>query len=163
MALGAIDGEPIAVSASDDNTLRLWNLRSGQGHGAPLRGHEDRVNAVALGAIDGEPIAVSASDDNTLRLWDVRSGKSEPLRGHEDWVNAVALGAIDGEPIAVSASYDNTLRVWDLRSGKAVLTVMLDATPLAIELAESKVVVGVTNGLMCIQFAAGILSRRGQR
>ena len=53
-----------ALSASDDNTLRLWDLASGQCLRV-LEGHSDVVNHVAT-LPDGR--ALSASWDKTLRL-----------------------------------------------------------------------------------------------
>ena len=57
-----------AVSASEDGTLKLWDLARGATL-RTLRGHTDRVNAVAVTA-DGRQ-AVSASADGTLKLWDL--------------------------------------------------------------------------------------------
>ncbi len=54
-----------AVSASGDNTLKLWDLATGE-ELATLTGHSDSVNAVAI-TPDGKQ-AVSASGDNTLKL-----------------------------------------------------------------------------------------------
>ena len=69
-----------AVSASDDNTLKVWDLASGaELH--TLSGHTDAVNAVAVTA-DGQR-AVSASCDNTLKVWDLASGAElHTLSGH---------------------------------------------------------------------------------
>ncbi|MDT9199967.1 WD40 repeat domain-containing protein, partial [Limnospira sp. PMC 1042.18] len=61
-----------AVSASDDKTLKLWDLERGR-ELATLRGHSWSVNAVAI-APDGKR-AVSASDDKTLKLWDLETGE----------------------------------------------------------------------------------------
>jgi len=61
-----------AVSASADQTLRLWGLVSGQTI-RPLEGHTGSVNAVAV-TPDGRQV-VSGSYDKTLRLWDLESGK----------------------------------------------------------------------------------------
>lgn len=60
-----------AVSASGDQTLKVWDLRSG----ALLRtleGHQGSVWAVALSQ-DGHT-AVSASKDRTLKVWDLGTG-----------------------------------------------------------------------------------------
>jgi hypothetical protein len=80
-----------AVSASQDQTLRLWELESGQTvH--PLQGHTSYVTAVAV-TPDGRR-AVSASWDYTLRLWDLESGQTiHPLQGHTYGVLAVALAS----------------------------------------------------------------------
>ena len=64
--------------------VRLWDLRTGQTRGEPLRGHSTFVNAVAIGEADGIPIAVSGDADGTVRVWDLRTGQARgrPLRGH---------------------------------------------------------------------------------
>ena len=106
------DGRRIA-SASDDNTLRLWDAASGEPL-LTLNGHANSVTAVAFSP-DGRRIA-SASWDGTLRLWDSTSG--EPLLTLNSQDNSVAAVAFspDGRRIA-SASKDNTLRLWDAASG----------------------------------------------
>ena len=107
-----------AVSASRDNTLKVWDLaRGAELH--TLSGHTDSVTAVAVTA-DGQR-AVSASADHTLKVWDLaRGAELHTLRGHTGWVNAVAVTA-DGQR-AVSASNDGTLKVWDLASGAELHT-----------------------------------------
>ena len=61
------------VSASNDNTLKVWNIASGYCE-RTLEGHVDSVLAViAL----GEMKCVSASVDNTWKVWDVGSGVCE--------------------------------------------------------------------------------------
>ncbi len=57
----------LALSASDDQTLRLWDTETGEAR-AVLEGHTDLVWGCALSA-DGR-LALSASGDKTLRLWD---------------------------------------------------------------------------------------------
>jgi WD40 repeat protein len=122
VALRELDGRPVAVTGSDDNTVRVWDLREGTPVGEPLRGHTSGIRAVALGELDGRPIAVTGSSDNTVRVWDLREGTpvGEPLTGHTSGIRAVALGDLDGRPIAVTGGYDNSVRVWDLRGGTAI-------------------------------------------
>ena len=59
------DGK-ILASASDDNTLKLWDVDTGTEFRS-LAGHSSDVWGVAFSA-DGKTVA-SASGDNTLKLW----------------------------------------------------------------------------------------------
>ncbi|MBL3590139.1 MAG: TIR domain-containing protein [gamma proteobacterium endosymbiont of Lamellibrachia anaximandri] len=103
-----------AISASDDKTLRLWDINSGEML-TRLEGHEGWVNAVAI-TPDGRR-GISASDDKTLRLWDIDSGEMlSRFEKHEGSFTAIAISP-DGQR-AISASGDKTLQLWDIESGK---------------------------------------------
>jgi WD40 repeat protein len=104
-------GDGRLASASEDNTVRVWDASSGVCLRV-LEGHTNWVNSVtALG--DGR--LASASEDNTVRVWDVSSGVClRVLEGHTGGGHSVtSLG--DGR--LASASNDNTVRVWDASSG----------------------------------------------
>ena len=110
------------VSASDDRTLKVWNLagvipittyNGGSAMKAQclhtLRGHRSSVLSVA--ALPRDRI-VSGSRDKTLRVWDVTEGGGhclQTMRGHTGWVNCVGV-LPDGR--VVSGSRDKTLKVW---------------------------------------------------
>ncbi len=83
---GEVDGLAIAegrvVSGSEDKTVRVWNLASGECLHI-LQGHNDVVMAVAVA---GGRI-VSGSWDQTVRVWDLGSGKClRILQGHTNQV-----------------------------------------------------------------------------
>lgn len=62
-----------AVTASEDGTARIWNVRTGKSM-ATLQGHEANVHTACFSP-DGQ-LVVTASDDATARVWDVRTGKT---------------------------------------------------------------------------------------
>jgi class 3 adenylate cyclase/GTPase SAR1 family protein len=104
------DGRTIAISGSNDATVRVWEVDSGKCL-ATLEGHSGPVNGVAV-TPDGRR-AFSGSDDDTVRVWNVRSGKCLTiLKGHTGPVNSVA--AIASGRHAFSASVDKSIRVWEL-------------------------------------------------
>ena len=107
-----------AVSASKDNTLKVWDLDTGRKL-RTLEGHSAWVNGVAI-TPDGRR-AVSASSDKTLKVWDLDTGRElRTLEGHSIEVGGVAITP-DGRR-AVSASDDKTLKVWDLDTGRELRT-----------------------------------------
>ena len=107
------DGKTV-LTASWDNTARLWDVASGQELRA-LRGHEDQVLRAQFSA-DGRTV-LTASWDKTARLWDVASGKElRALRGHEEGVWAAQF-SVDGKTV-LTASGDTTARLWDVASGR---------------------------------------------
>ena len=110
------DGKRI-VTASSDNTTRIWEAASGKPIGEPLKGHADKVLSAAFSP-DGKRI-VTASSDRTARMWDVASGEpiGEPLR-ERGWVYSAIFSA-DGKRI-VTATDDNTATIWNATTGKAI-------------------------------------------
>jgi WD40 repeat protein len=78
--LSAVAGTPdgrYAVSGSRDNTLRLWDLATGETK-RTLQAHTDWVTAIAA-VPDGRHL-VSGSRDNTLRVWDLATGETKGTR-----------------------------------------------------------------------------------
>ena len=63
------DGQ-YAVSASQDDTLRVWNLFSRQSEQV-LKGHSGAVYTVVV-TPDGKRV-ISTSDDRTLRVWELET------------------------------------------------------------------------------------------
>ena len=61
------DGATLA-SAGKDDTVRLWDVATGQPLGDPLTGHIDEVRDVAFSP-DGATLA-SGGVDGSVRLWD---------------------------------------------------------------------------------------------
>ena len=114
-SLASDAGQRSLLSASNDGTLRVWDLRDGQ----LLRELRHRtLGARAVSSSRDGAVAMSGGADGLIYLWDVARGE----RLHGFWgergpgVTAVALSA-DG-CLAVSGSRERVLRVWDVDGRK---------------------------------------------
>ena len=98
----------LLTSASNDNTVQLWDTAIGALRGS-LEGHTDWIYAVTFSP--NSQLLASASFDKTVRLWDTATGALlQTLEGHTEGVYAVTFSPY-GQLLA-SASFDKTVRLW---------------------------------------------------
>jgi WD40 repeat protein len=97
------------VTASDDETAQVWNVKHGYGKGEPMR-HEGPVKFAAFSA-DGARILTV--ENRTIRVWDAKNGKplTDPL--YTPAIIRTASFSPDGRRI-MFVSEDNVARVWDV-------------------------------------------------
>lgn len=109
----ARDGRHVAT-ASDDNSVRIWDVREGAQVASPLLAHDSWVNAVAI----SKRHVVSGDDSGIIYIWDTKH-RNQPRRVSAHlgaWVLAIAI-AEDGESF-LSGAQDGTLKQWALPSGE---------------------------------------------
>jgi WD40 repeat protein len=110
------DGARLAT-ASEDETARLWDGKSGQPI-VVLNGHTDDVTG-AFFSPDGSRV-VTRSKDNTARLWDGNTGSLiAVLLGHSDDVVSTAYSP-DSARIVTRSKGDKTARLWDGKNGQLI-------------------------------------------
>jgi WD40 repeat protein len=113
------DGRTLASAGVDDNTVRVWDVRTRRRRSAPLRGHTGGVTSVAFSP-DGKTLA-SAGTEGTVRLWHVARPRSPgmPLAGKSRTTLGSVAFSVDGKTVA-AVDYDGGLRFWDVKTRRAL-------------------------------------------
>ncbi|KAG0272345.1 Guanine nucleotide-binding protein G(I)/G(S)/G(T) subunit beta-2, partial [Linnemannia exigua] len=102
------------ASVSDDGTILLWDVESGEAI-FTLKSHNGRVLSAAFSP-NGR-ILVTGGSDNTVRLWWVETGGAgQVLEGHTMEITSIAFSP-NGFQFA-SGSSDGTIQVWETPEAK---------------------------------------------
>ena len=105
--------EECVVSASNDSTCRIWDVKSGHCMNVLPR-HAGKVTYASFSP--NNKMIVSASDNGVIYLWDVKTGKNLwQTKGHDNYISSVKFSP-DGNTI-VTSSWDHTVKIWDSRNG----------------------------------------------
>ena len=135
----------VLVSTSEDGTLCIWDLSTGELRYEML---EHNGNIKDLVAIPGNwHRVITASSDGTLKIWDIDVPKVIiTLKGHNNIVWR-ARSSYSGET-AISISGDESVIVWDLNTGDCLTRLSLENRPTccALSLDGRKVIVGEMGG-----------------
>eukprot|EP00638_Chattonella_subsalsa_P009340 CAMPEP_0117748650 /NCGR_PEP_ID=MMETSP0947-20121206/9268_1 /TAXON_ID=44440 /ORGANISM="Chattonella subsalsa, Strain CCMP2191" /LENGTH=584 /DNA_ID=CAMNT_0005566405 /DNA_START=94 /DNA_END=1844 /DNA_ORIENTATION=+ len=107
----------LLYSGSQDNSVSIWDLNSGQVEPeSAFSGHHAAVQVVKQ---LGRQSCISGSSDTTLRIWDRRMHRCvSVLEGHNGPITCLQLAPNDSMAIA-SGSCDSNIFVWDIRKTDA--------------------------------------------
>jgi autophagy-related protein 16-1 len=103
--------EDVLVSASADNTVRVWSAERCK---HTLTGHIGKVTSAHFASADNSRV-ISGSHDRSLKVWDLTKGYCVKTIFCYSSCNSVGVSK-DGR-MAVSGHFDNSVRFWDTKSG----------------------------------------------
>ncbi|GAB1608074.1 striatin-3-like isoform X5 [Argonauta hians] len=147
--------DPVLITASEDHTLKLWNLqktvqpkKTASVDVEPaytFRGHEAPVLCVVVSS-NGEQ-CYSGGADNTIRCWNIPASTIDPydsfdfsvlqetLVGHTDCVWGLSIHSSRSQLLSCSA--DGTVRLWSPRCKDPLLSVFKvdtdDGVPTSVD------------------------------
>jgi hypothetical protein len=115
------------LTASDDNTAKVWNPDSGEQQQV-LAGHLDRVTAVAFSP--DESLAFSGDGRGRCLLWrwqdaEARWEQARELVGHRPGFRIQAAAFTPDGQRLLTASDDHTVAQWDVASGQEIKNLLL--------------------------------------
>ncbi|KIX05888.1 uncharacterized protein Z518_03861 [Rhinocladiella mackenziei CBS 650.93] len=100
------------VTASDDNTLKIWDFTSSTNE-STFSDHGWDVKACDWHPTKG--LVVSGSKDHSVRLWDPRTSRNlTTLHGHKNAITATVFSRLRDQLLA-TAGRDCQTRIFDLR------------------------------------------------
>ncbi|KAG2361770.1 WD40-repeat-containing domain protein [Suillus spraguei] len=128
------DGQRI-VTASEDKTVRIWDVDKRVLAGGPFKEHSDAMTSIAVSP-DDRRIA-SGGGDGAIIIWDVDSTQmvfGPPVK-HTNWMSSVCFSP-DGKRHA-SGSDDCTVIIWDVEATAVLSTLKgLDVVKYGLKLAS---------------------------
>jgi WD40 repeat protein/serine/threonine protein kinase len=121
-----------AISASDDRTIKRWDVRTGIWR-QTLSGHDKPVNFVALSPVAGERRALSGGNDGKIILWDLDTGAQAAwASGHQQvWVVAFSPDGRTALSGGLSEKDTPDIYLWDLGTHTALRKFKGHAGPVA--------------------------------
>jgi WD40 repeat protein len=119
--VGAVAFSPdgsVALSGSDDGTLKLWEVSTGR-EIRTFKGHSTSITCASFSP-NGR-ILLSGHNDGTLAYFEASTGrKISSFKGHQGWIHSVAFSP-DGK-LAFSGGEDRAVRIWNVGNGLEIKT-----------------------------------------
>jgi WD40 repeat protein len=110
------------VSGSNDRTVRLWDLQTGQVIKL-LEGHQQRVKCVRVS--DDGKLIISGSADSTVKIWNIETGECIRTIKTSDNPNTVlnAISINSNQNLIATGSSSGTVKLWNWNTAQIIYSV----------------------------------------
>lgn len=117
------NGRPLAITASSDTELRIWDLLTVKPTDHPIIHNICTISAVAVIQMPATPVVITGDTAGMLTMWDLETCEplGSPFGGGGGAIEALTCTYLDEFPIAISNSRDG-LNLWNLETREQVGT-----------------------------------------
>lgn len=111
-SLALFDDLNLLVSASKDNTIKIWNLDTRECQ-TTFVGHTSWVSCLAIAY--NKKLAISGSEDKTIKVWDIENSTEVCcFKGHESEIYCLTVN--QDETLVASGAQDKLVKIWCLKT-----------------------------------------------
>ncbi|KAG2121705.1 WD40-repeat-containing domain protein [Suillus cothurnatus] len=114
------DSEVRVISTSNDKTVRIWDVQTGNQVGMPFQGHGCKTVGLAV-SMNGRRV-VSGAKDGKIMIWDAETKEIIRCLSHHTGC-AGSIQFSPDEKRLVSASDDGSLKIWTVETGELVFNI----------------------------------------
>lgn len=102
-----LESEHLLISGSEDKTIKIWSLNSGE----CLKTIYDSKQVRAISVAQKNKLIASGTEEHSVKIWDINSGALiQKLEIHKDIVRAVIFS--NDNRVLVSASDEGLIVIW---------------------------------------------------
>jgi WD40 repeat protein len=144
--------ENLIISASNDKTLRVWDLKTNKCIKI-LSGHEKAVSGVVK--LD-ESHVISASLDATVRIWDIEKGKCvKILKRHSD-LSIFSIIKLPQRNLFLTVEVDGKVYLWNAETGKGKYISLAEGTFVhsITRVSDDKLILRCKGGIGVVRISA---------
>ncbi|GAB3684980.1 hypothetical protein GCM10027589_54040 [Actinocorallia lasiicapitis] len=116
-------GRRIIISSSDDETIRFWDLYSGEALGRPLHPEQEPVYMASQYLPNGALMVASSCCEGPITLWNASQATSVGsvfLKNPETAIRAIALTVVADQPRLIVSPYPGPVQIFDPLTGTAL-------------------------------------------
>lgn len=109
------DGETL-ITASGDNTVGSWNIKTGKENREKILKHPDAI--VSMAVFENGAKAVTSCADGLVRIWDLETPRViQMIQPEKGLINSVSI-SLDNKRLLTANVQQRVIQIWSLESGK---------------------------------------------